>query len=624
VANSERFPIESAYDAEPAFNPWLIRLPILAIIGGMLWIMIIVLAVMAYWRVMDGRILPGVHVYGVNVGGMSPAQAQAAVESAFTYDDQAVFTFREPQSERFWQYTARDLGVTFAASDAVDAAYQIGREATPISSVVEQTLTWLNGRNVSPIVQYDQAAALAALERIAAEIERPAIDARLIFDGASIQSTPGQVGRVLDRRSTLARLDAAILSLTTGAEIPLLVTETTPVAWDAEVAASRAMTAISAPIILTAEDAQGNPLGPWTISTEQIAALVTVETNQNDDGTLRYDVSVNTAPFRASLEALAPGLLIPQRDARYHFDTASRSLLVIQSGIDQRTLDIDATLQAIEAAIFSPTNRIVPLVFQYTPARYHNNITAQELGITELIAEGISSYAGSPRARIDNILLSAARFDGLVIAPGETFSFNRHVGDITPEAGYVASKVIYGDRTIDGVGGGVCQVSTTAFRAAFYAGYPFTEWHAHSYRVGYYEGSDPEGVGMDAAIYVGELDLRFINDTPYHLLIEASVSPASQTVHFRFYSTSVGRRVIKQGPTIVSVDPPLATRYEANSALQPGQELWVDWAAEGAFVEIGRLIVDENGNTISRQSFNRQYQPWGAIIQVAPGDFRLG
>ncbi len=624
MANSERFPIASAYDAEPAFNPWLIRLPILAIIGGMLWIAILSLALLAYWRVMDGRILPGVHIYGVNVGGMSPAQAAAAVEAAFTYDDQAVFTFRDPQGGRFWQYSARDLGVTFAADDAVNAAYQIGREATPIRSLIEQGLTWLNGRSVSPIVRYEQAAALAALERIAAEIERPAIDARLIFDGAAVQATPGQVGRALDRRGTLARLDAAILSLTTGAEIPLVVTETAPAAWDAELAASRAMTAVSAPIILTAEDAQGNSLGPWTISTEQIAALLSVEAVQNPDGTLRYDASVNTEPFRAALEALAPGLLIPQRDARYHFDTASRSLLVIQSAVDQRTLDIDATLQAIEAAIFSPTNRIVPLVFQYTPPRYHNRMTAQELGITELIAEGVSSYAGSPRARIDNILLSAARFDGLVIAPGETFSFNRYVGDITPEAGYVASKVIYGDRTIDGVGGGVCQVSTTAFRAAFYAGYPFTEWHAHSYRVGYYERGDPEGVGMDAAIYIGELDLRFINDTPYHLLIETSVSPASQTVHFRFYSTRVGRRVIKQGPTIVSVDPPLPTRYEVNSALQPGQELWVDWAAEGAFIEIGRLIVDENGSILSRQSFNRQYQPWGAIVQVAPGDPRLG
>jgi vancomycin resistance protein YoaR len=621
--NSERLSLEPAYDAEPPFNPWLIRLPLLGIIGGMLWLMIIVLALLAYWRMMDGRILPGVYIYGVSVGGMTPAQAREAVEAAFTYDEQAVFTFRDPQTGRFWQHTARDLGVTFAAEEAAAAAYQIGREAAPISSLVEQALTWLNGRSVPPIVRYDQAAALAALDRIAAEIERPAVDARLIFDGAAVQAAPGQIGRALDRRATLARLDAAILSLTTGAEIALIVRDVPPASLDAEAAASRITTAISAPIILTAEDAQGNPLGPWTISTEQIAALLAVETEQNPDGTLRHAVSFSAEPFRAPLEALAPGLLIPQRDARYHFDPASRSLVVIQSAVDQRTLNVDATLRAIEAAVFNPTNRIVPLVFDYTPPRYHNQVTAQKLGITELIAEGVSSYAGSPRARIDNILLAAARFDGLVIAPGETFSFNRYVGDITPEAGYVPSKVIYGDRTIDGVGGGVCQVSTTAFRAAFYAGYPFTEWHAHSYRVGYYERGDPEGVGMDAAIYVGELDLRFINDTPYHLLIETSVSPAAQTVHFRFYSTSVGRRVIKQGPTIVSVEPPLPTRYEVNPALQPGQELWVDWAAEGAFVEIGRLIVDENGNTIARQSFNRQYQPWGAIVQVAPGDARL-
>jgi vancomycin resistance protein YoaR len=197
------------------------------------------------------------------------------------------------------------------------------------------------------------------------------------------------------------------------------------------------------------------------------------------------------------------------------------------------------------------------------------------------------------------------------------------VGDISPEEGYVSSGVIYGGRTIQGVGGGVCQVSTTAFRAAFYGGFPIVERYAHGYRVAYYERGDAEGVGMDAAIFTPDLDFRFLNDTDYHLLIETSVYPANNSIEFRFYSTNPGRQVIKEGPIVRDQVAPLATVYEANPDLQLGQELQVDWAAEGAYVEVTRRILDVNGNELDREIFASQYQPWGAIVQVAPGDSRV-
>jgi vancomycin resistance protein YoaR len=201
------------------------------------------------------------------------------------------------------------------------------------------------------------------------------------------------------------------------------------------------------------------------------------------------------------------------------------------------------------------------------------------------------------------------------------FSFNQYVGDISPEEGYVSGKVIFGGKTIDGVGGGVCQVSTTAFQAAFFAGFPIIERHAHGYRVGYYEAG--EGVGMDAAIFTPELDFRFMNDTNYSLLIETSVFPGNNSVQFRFYSTNPGRQVVKSGPEIINVQAPSPTRYEANPDFQAGQELQVDWAAQGAEVRVTRQILDTSGNEIDKDVFYSNYQPWGAIVQVAPGDSRI-
>jgi vancomycin resistance protein YoaR len=268
------------------------------------------------------------------------------------------------------------------------------------------------------------------------------------------------------------------------------------------------------------------------------------------------------------------------------------------------------------------------VAFDYVLPQYHDHVTAAELGITELVSEATTYYTGSTANRIQNIIESARRFDGIMIAPGAEFSYNDILGDISPEDGFVEGFVIVGGRTVRGVGGGVCQVSTTAFQAAFYAGYPITERWAHGYRVGYYERG--EGVGMDAAIYQGDpalnersLNLRFVNDTPYHLLIETSIYPGEDAVQFRFYSTNPGRQVVKQGPSIQNIVPPRPTLYQPNPDLRAGQERWLDWPAEGAYVEVNRVILDHNGNEVDRTRFRTQYQPWGAVVEVAPGDPRL-
>jgi vancomycin resistance protein YoaR len=611
-------------DDQPRTNPWLIRLPLLLITGSVLLVLLLTAALGVYQVYVSERIVPGVSSYGLALGGMTPAAAQTALESRFTYDDQATFTFRNPIDGRFWQMSARDLGVSFDAEATVNQAFSAGHGDATFQNIINQGLIWLNGRSIAPVIRYEQAAALEALTAIAAEINRPAVDASLSFDGVNVLTTAGQIGQTLDIGATLAQLENALLTMQSGGEIELVINETPPIAWDADAAAARARAAISGPIMLIADDGTGTggTLGPWTASVSQIAALLRVEPVTHSDGTLSYEVTVNVEPFRSYLDDLARGLIVTPKDGRFHFDESSGQLQMIASAVNGRTLNVDETLRNMEAAIFNPSNRVVPLVFDYALPDYHNNVTAAELGITEMVSQGTSFYTGSTRSRIDNIILAASRFDGIIIAPGETFSFNEYVGNITPEEGYVSGKVIYGGRTIDGVGGGVCQVSTTAFRAAFYAGFPFVERHAHGYRVGYYERGDPEGVGMDAAIYTPDLDMRFINDTPYHLLIETSVFPANSSVQFRFYSTNPGRQVVKEGPVIRDVTSPLPTRFEINPDLTNGQELYVDWAAEGAYVEVTRRILDANGVETRRDTIRSQYQPWGAIVQVASGDPR--
>jgi vancomycin resistance protein YoaR len=591
-------------------NPWLVRLPVLAFTGLLLVMLLLVSAYGVDRLAFNTRVIPGVNAYGLNLTGLSAEQVVRALDDQFTYDADTVFTFRD--GDQFWQVTAGDLGVRLDSQTTAAQALAIGHSGNLFADVIDQGLTWLNGEAVTPVVRYDQSAAAAFLGGLAEQINRPVQDATLAVNGRDIQTTPAQSGRSLDVTATLGFLDAAILGLAPGGELPLVIRETPPLSFDAEAAAARARVALSAPLLLVGDDGRGNALGPWTISVDQIAELLRVETVLQPDGTRRYEVVADVGVYQPALEALAPGLIIPAQNARFHFDQTTGQLVNIQSSVSGRTLNTAETLGRIETA----------LAFNYELPRYHNDVTAAELGITELVSQATTSYAGSSQARIDNIATAASRFDGVIIAPGELFSFNGIVGDISPEEGFVPGKVIVGGRTIDGVGGGVCQVSTTAFQAAFYAGYPIQERHAHGYRVGYYEGG--EGVGMDAAIYNPDLDFKFYNDTDSHILIETSVLPGSTSLQFRFFSTNPGRQVVKEGPVVSNVTPSAPTLYEVNPTLQPGQSVQVDWPAEGAYVEVTRIILDTNGNVLNREIFASQYQPWGAVVQVPPGDSRAG
>lgn len=164
-----------------------------------------------------------------------------------------------------------------------------------------------------------------------------------------------------------------------------------------------------------------------------------------------------------------------------------------------------------------------------------------QLGIRELVAAGESDFRGSSASRIQNIRVGASKFEGVILSPGEEFSFNRFLGPITSEAGFKPELVIKSSGTVPELGGGLCQVSTTSFRAALYGGLPITARKNHSYAVKYYA---PQGT--DATIYPGVVDFKFINDTPSFLLIHTRIEGTK--LYFEYYGTKDDRTVSIDGP----------------------------------------------------------------------------
>ncbi len=405
-----------SYPRNPQVNPWIIRLPILFISGVVLFLAAIVVLVMAFEYSFSNQVVPGMSAYGVNLGGMTREQAAQALSAAFTYDDKAVFTFR--YGDKFWQVTAGDLGIGFDVNATVDEAFSAGHSSNVMSDLVSQASIWLNGRSVAPIVKYDQNITIQKLGAIAAELNRPAVDATINLDGTLVSSTPSQTGRALDINGTLSRLEEALLQLNTGAEIPLVVNESLPLVTDASAAVLKIQTALSGPITLVTDDQKGGSFGPWTATPDQIRPLLALSLVTNADGTQSYDVDVNVEAFRAFVQSLAPGLISLPKDGRFHFNLQTQQLEPIKESVNGRALDVDTTLQRMREGIFSTNNRIVSLAYTYTLPAYSANVSASELGITELVGEATTYYTGSTQSRVTNIIEAVGRFDGLIIAPG--------------------------------------------------------------------------------------------------------------------------------------------------------------------------------------------------------------
>lgn len=234
-----------------------------------------------------------------------------------------------------------------------------------------------------------------------------------------------------------------------------------------------------------------------------------------------------------------------------------------------------------------------------------------DMGIKELIGSGTSLFQHSIENRIFNISLASSRIDGILIAPGKTFSATSTIGDISAATGYKQAYVITNGKTVLGDGGGVCQVSTTLFRAALNAGLPIVERHPHAYRVGYYEQDSLPGI--DAAIYHPTVDLKFKNDTGHYILIQRIFDPIEQRLTFNLYGTSDNRQTIISKPVILSQSPAPEPLYQDDPTLPKGEIKQVDFAAAGANVYFTRE-VKKDGKIILSDKFTSNYRPWQAVF----------
>ena len=544
----------------------------------------------ALWH--TDRVYSGVSVAGVPVGGLSRTLAHARLQKELgAYPLPPVNLVYG--SQRF-AIDPLEVRARVDLLDAVNQAFVVGRTGTLGERVVAQASALLNGARVTPRRIYST----ELLEQAIAGVATGVNTAGRAASQVGVIATRAEPALTVNEAASLAALTTALDRAPAGQplNVALVVDEKAPDPMAGPRVKPKDAPLFSAPFILRSDVTDVElALDPALLS----SMIVAVNPVRLDDVRLR-----------AWLGQMATQVDMPARDARLRFNSATGGVTIIQESLVGRKLDVDGTVASVQQAVGSGATQ-APLVMTEVVPDVDSRRVA-EMGIREMVASSSTYFAGSSADRMANIEVAAEKFDGVVIPPDGIFSFNKIVEDVSAANGFEDSLVIWGDRTAVGVGGGVCQISTTVFRTAYLGGFPIVERYNHGYVVGWY--GDP---GLDATIFTPSVDFKFRNDTEAYLLIEPVVDLANGVATFNFYGTRPNRQVTVSAPKISDVLPAPAALYTVDESLAPGVREQVDWAKEGMTVEVVRTIT-ENGTTRT-DTLRSKYQPWQAVYLVGPG-----
>lgn len=307
---------------------------------------------------------------------------------------------------------------------------------------------------------------------------------------------------------------------------------------------------------------------------EQVGELIS---NTSEQG-------VDLAKVRRYLEEkIAPGITRDKTSVTLDMDV-NGNITFDGTGLYGRRLDVDAAANMVKYALEHQIDFVtLPLVTE-DPEVTVKSQKLKDMGIVELVSSGETDYSGSPANRIHNIKTGLSKFQGVMVKPGEEFSFGSTIGPVNGSTGYLQELVIKGDKTIPEYGGGLCQVSTTAYRAMINAGYPILDRRNHSYMVSYYKP-----LGLDATFYEGGQDIRFLNDTPNHIVMQTLMQDGH--TYYNFYGTKLNRTVEMIGPYYSNWRSAPGTRTEYSSSLAPGQKKVLGHAVPGVNVTWYRHVT---------------------------------
>jgi vancomycin resistance protein YoaR len=535
------------------------------------------------------RITEGVRVAGVDVGGLTPAEARSLLERRADAFQQVPVTFFA--GEQRWKITPHGLGVEADWAAAVDAARRQGEGFGPFRGL-RRVKVRVFGADIAPPAKVYSPALDYELKQLSSAIDRSRREAAIVLKETKPILIPGRAGRRLDRERAAATMVGALASLSrVPTALPVQLEQPTVTPTDLEPVVEQARTALSAPIRLQ--------LGKtwWRVRPGRIAELLSLP----HDGSRTLDIGGPGADAwfaRFSKRAGSPPV-----DA--DFAISSGGHVTVVPGKDGVVLDVEATRKAILRAVLAPAGRRANVVVA-TQAPKRTTSEAQAMGITGLVGAYETIYGGVAN-RIHNVQLVSQLIDKTLIAPGETFSFNGTTGERTPEKGFREAPVIINGELQNGLGGGVCQVSTTVFNAAYEAGLRIMQRTNHALYISHYP------LGRDATVNYPDLDLKFVNDTGRWVLLRTFVGPSSLTVGL--YGTPVNRRVeTENAPLRVTGGPPVTRIKDAR--LPAGEQVVAASGQPSRATSVRRRVYAADGKLLYDDTWYSSYRGEKRVVRV--------
>jgi len=446
------------------------------------------------------------------------------------------------------------------------------------------------------------------------EIDQKLFDGDVRLNGTEVVALPGKEGRTLrvyDAIQAVRDGVAKAIGQSGGTpaqgkiDLPVEVVQASVSAEEVQYIQGLLAVRVSGPITATAPGGK-----VMSLDRDALVRFTTIERNPDRSAKQHIDLGWKENELKILAQRWAQDSSRPAQNARFAWNNGAVS--VLSESVDGFNIDAVTVISSIKEHAGTSDKRQYDLPGKVlTPTVSSKDIAA--LGIKELMGTGTSTFKGSSQERATNIKVAANLINGAVIPPGGDFSFLQTVGGIDESHGFVEGYVIAAERTQRGVGGGVCQVSTTVFRAAFWSGVKITERNQHSYRVGWYEANG-EPVGFDAAVFDPGVDLQFTNDSPGYILLEAKAGTDLLTVNF--YGTKPQGQVKLEGPAISNRVPPPPDVYQVDTRLPPGTKNQVETAHAGLDTLITRRVVVP-GQPDKVDKFHSSYRAWPNWFIVA-------
>jgi vancomycin resistance protein YoaR len=561
-------------------------------------IFLFLLAILVDSALYHGKIHPGVTVSGIELGGMTPEEAKTALEQRVQEVQKSRVTLTS--GTKTWTVSPKDVGVTIDAAATVGSAMDASRNSNFIVNRFRGFLMYFKHKNIALVGMVDTAKMDQIVTGIAQSVDMPAINAGLVFEGQKIRIVKGQKGRVVDQKALASQLKTLLLSLrATELQVPMTVKDPSVLADNFDQALQQALTMTGSPVTLTGGG------DSWTLDTEEIVAYMDFKSESKDGVSILvpYLSADKMAPF---LDEVATKVKTDPVSATFKGD-GTRAWVV--AGVPGRALDAEKTVEAINAAALAANDRTTKVAVTLKDPKLTTD-EAKAMGIKDVLGDFQTVWEGTPDRRT-NVKITTEYASNVLLAPGESYNFDEQIGPRTAERGYKMAPGIVGPGQLEDVfGGGICQVSTTLFNAAFFAGLEIVERKNHSIYIPHY----PKG--RDATVTAGSPNLRFRNDTKHYILIRGASD--GKTTKFVIYGTDDGRKVEYDTSDFYDIVE-RTVESTTNKSLGKSTSSLIDDGQDGRKIKVTRVVTSADGKVLHKDTFISIWPMLPREIEVGTG-----